>query len=66
MEIARHWRLKTQRYRLEGSTCPVCGRPTFPSRPVCVQCHCAAQTLQIASYEFFVLPALAGRLMPFH
>ena len=26
MEISRHWRLKAQRYRLEGSFCPVCGQ----------------------------------------
>lgn len=40
MEIPRHWRLKAQRYRLEGARCPVCGQPTFPPRPVCP--HCAA------------------------
>lgn len=38
MEIPLHWRLKAQRYRLEGSTCPTCGRPTFPPRPVCPRC----------------------------
>jgi uncharacterized OB-fold protein len=45
MEIPRHWRLKAQRYRLVGSTCPVCGRLTFASRPVCTQCHCTAQQM---------------------
>jgi hypothetical protein len=35
MEIAPHWRLKAQRYRLEGSACPVCRRVAFPPRPVC-------------------------------
>jgi uncharacterized OB-fold protein len=25
MEIPRHWRLNAQRYRLEGSSCPICG-----------------------------------------
>ena len=39
MEIPRHWRLKAQRYRLAGSTCPACGQATFPPRPVCPQCH---------------------------
>jgi len=38
MEIPRHWRLKAQRYRLEGSTCPNCGQPIFPHRPVCPHC----------------------------
>jgi hypothetical protein len=38
MEIARHWRLKQQRYRLEGSACPNCGRLSFPPRAVCPDC----------------------------
>ena len=38
MEIPRHWRLKTQRYRLEGSSCPICGQLIFPSRQVCPRC----------------------------
>ena len=46
MEIPRHWRLKAQRYRLEGSTCPICGQLTFPPRPVCP--HCTAKTVRIA------------------
>jgi hypothetical protein len=35
MEVSRHWRLKAQRYRLEGSACPICGQLAFPPRPVC-------------------------------
>jgi hypothetical protein len=38
MEIPRHWRLKAQRYRLEGSACLVCGQHVFPPRPVCLDC----------------------------
>ena len=38
MEIPRHWRLKAQRYRLEGSVCPICGQPIFPPRPLCSRC----------------------------
>lgn len=38
MEIARHWRLKNQRYRLQGSTCLLCGQPGFPPRSVCPDC----------------------------
>jgi uncharacterized OB-fold protein len=45
MEIPRHWRLKAQRYRLEGSICPTCGQVTFPPRPVCP--HCTTQPLRI-------------------
>ena len=50
MEIARHWRLKAQRYRLEGSTCPICGRLSFPPRPVCLDC--IYQPVRAASWEF--------------
>ena len=35
MEIPRHWRLKAQRYRLEGLTCQHCGQFIFPPRAVC-------------------------------
>ena len=35
MEIARHWRLRRQRYRLEGSICLNCGQVSFPPRPAC-------------------------------
>jgi len=38
MEITRHWRLKAQRYRLEGSTCPTCDQLIFPPRSVCHEC----------------------------
>jgi uncharacterized OB-fold protein len=47
MEIPRYWRLKAQRYRLEGSTCPICGQLIFPPRPICS--HCAAQPVHIAN-----------------
>jgi uncharacterized OB-fold protein len=56
MEIPRHWRLKAQRYRLEGSTCLICGRLTFPPRPVCPRC--STQPAWIAGYGFSVFPAL--------
>jgi uncharacterized OB-fold protein len=46
MEIPRHWRLKAQRYRLEGSVCRICGQANFPPRPVCP--YCAAQPVRIA------------------
>jgi hypothetical protein len=35
MEIARHWRLRRQRYRLEGSICLNCGQVSFPPRLAC-------------------------------
>jgi uncharacterized OB-fold protein len=49
MEIARHWRLNAQRYRLEGAACPICGQLTFPPRPVC-PC-CSAQPIRLAGSE---------------
>jgi uncharacterized OB-fold protein len=54
MEIARHWRLKAQRYRLEGSVCPICGQLNFPPRPVCPQC--TTQPMQVTGYVFSVIP----------
>lgn len=54
MEVPRHWRLKAQRYRLEGSTCRICGKPTFPPRSVCP--HCTIQHAQIADYGLLVIP----------
>ena len=38
MEIARHWRLKEQRYNLVGSTCPKCKEKYFPPREICPKC----------------------------
>ena len=38
MELARHWRLKGQRYHLEGSVCANCGAKYFPPRQVCAEC----------------------------
>jgi uncharacterized OB-fold protein len=55
MEIPRHWRLKAQRYRLEGSVCPTCGQLSFPPRQVCP--HCITQPAQIADSGLIVLPA---------
>ncbi len=37
-KIALDWRLKGQRYRLEGEECPYCGFRIFPPRDVCPEC----------------------------
>lgn len=50
MEIPRHWRLKAQRYRLEGTVCSTCGQVSFPPRPVCFSC--AAQQVQVLAPGF--------------
>ena len=39
MEIARHWRLRQQRYSLIGEVCPKCDFKIFPPRDVCPNCH---------------------------
>ncbi len=39
MDIPRYWRLKNQRYRLEGRVCNSCGTYSFPPRHVCRKCH---------------------------
>lgn len=38
VEIARHWRLKSQRYGLIGEVCPECQEKIFPPRDVCPHC----------------------------
>jgi len=38
MNTPIHWRLRQARYRLLGSLCVRCQRPTFPPHPFCPQC----------------------------
>ena len=38
MEIARHWRLKQQRYSLVGEVCHHCEYKIFPPRDICPNC----------------------------
>jgi uncharacterized OB-fold protein len=38
MEIARHWRLKKQRYSLTGEVCSNCDTRIFPPRDICPDC----------------------------
>lgn len=38
MDITRNWRLRNQRYRLEGTQCAECGELHFPPRIVCPTC----------------------------
>lgn len=39
MDIPRYWRLRNQRYRLEGSQCENCSQLHFPPRLVCPVCR---------------------------
>ena len=45
MEIARHWRLKKQRYGLIGEVCPHCDANLFPPRDICPECGQEAKNL---------------------
>lgn len=44
MEVPRHWRLKKQRYALQGEICPHCENRIFPPREVCPYCGNQSQT----------------------
>ncbi len=44
MEVARHWRLRQQRYGLVGEVCPHCDAKIFPPRDVCPTCAGEAKT----------------------
>ncbi|GAB4580224.1 MAG: Zn-ribbon domain-containing OB-fold protein [Anaerolineales bacterium] len=45
MEVARHWRLKKQRYALVGEVCPHCEAKIFPPRDICPDCGKEAKEL---------------------
>ncbi|MEA4811383.1 MAG: Zn-ribbon domain-containing OB-fold protein [Anaerolineaceae bacterium] len=44
MEVPRYWRLKKQRYALQGETCPHCSIKIFPPRDICPECGGEAKT----------------------
>ncbi len=48
MDLARSWRLKDQRYRLEGCVCKSCGAKFFPPRQVCTEC----KSSDLTAHEF--------------
>ncbi len=48
MDLARNWRLKNQRYRLEGNACANCAAKYFPPRAICDNCRGA----DFASFQF--------------
>ncbi len=48
MDLARNWRLKDQRYRLEGAVCKSCGSKFFPPRQVCAEC----KSRNLTPYKF--------------
>lgn len=62
MEIPRHWRLKRQRYALEGQVCLVCQSYQFPPRPVCPKCARPAEANWQSHEEEEVVLVFAGSL----
>jgi uncharacterized protein len=49
MNLALNWRLKDQRYRLEGTVCDNCGAKFFPPRQqVCPEC----KSTKLTPHEF--------------
>lgn len=49
MEIPRHWRLKNQRYKLEGVVCKNCEQKVFPPRQICP--HCGGDDLEVFKFS---------------
>jgi len=49
MHIPRHWRLNSQRYALQGVTCPHCGANIFPPREYCPYCENRTEASQAES-----------------
>lgn len=52
METPRHWRMRKQRYALEGEVCSHCGAKVFPPRPVCP--HCGHGLVKVAEQPLFI------------
>lgn len=48
MNLALNWRLRDQRYRLEGTVCQNCGAKFFPPRQVCTDC----KSTNLTPHEF--------------
>jgi len=49
VEVPRHWRMRKQRYQLQGEVCSNCGAKVFPPRPVCPHCgHGLVQQREIS------------------
>lgn len=43
-KVVNDWRLRGQRYRLEGEICDHCGKLIFPPRDICPECKQPAKT----------------------
>jgi uncharacterized protein len=47
--VVNDWRLRGQRYRLEGEVCDHCGETIFPPRDICPACSKPAKTAHTLS-----------------
>lgn len=50
MEVPHHWRLKKQRYALEGRLCMRCGERTLANRAVCPRCGSGIVRVETAAF----------------
>lgn len=57
MHIPRHWRLNSQRYALQGVTCPHCAANIFPPREYCP--YCESRTDEAKPFESRALRGVA-------
>jgi len=48
MRTTKNWRLKPEKYRLEGTICNECGKTQWPGRKVCPVCN----SLDVSRYRF--------------
>lgn len=65
--IARHWRLRAQRYRLMGRMCPDCHRKMFPPRANCLYCADEVESafpFDSPAEEMLTLPFSPGSQAP--
>ena len=73
MKVARHWREKPERYRMEAGKCNKCGAIHFPSRLICPECgHKEFNTVrlsgkgELATYTIIrIAPSGFGDLAPY-
>lgn len=49
MNVPKHWRENSRRYRMEAAKCTKCGKITFPGRMICPECnHSENETINLS------------------
>ncbi len=61
-EIASQWRLKKQRYELQGHSCVTCGKPVFGRQfcPTCSSPETAPQSIELPIVAAEIINQLAS------